>query len=211
MTEGTACRLSPLLGFLESFQFGEYRHYIKDQDCPLSFWGEAASTTAYCLNHTPTSANGGITPHEAFFGTVPDVSHLCTFYSDAYIHQPKSHGAKKLGDCAILVKFVGYPEGVSGYKFWDPTTCTMKLSQSAHFLDDKSPSKPPPSPAPSIAELSNPSPSPEESVSSAPPHDNNMPLRHASDPTPPPPSPSPPATPTPPLPSHCMLQDCSQL
>ena len=27
---------------------------LKDQDCPLSFWGEAASTAAYCLNRTPT-------------------------------------------------------------------------------------------------------------------------------------------------------------
>ena len=27
MTEGTACRLSPLLGFLELIPLGEYRHY----------------------------------------------------------------------------------------------------------------------------------------------------------------------------------------
>ena len=27
MTEGTACRLSPLPGFLESIPLGEYRHY----------------------------------------------------------------------------------------------------------------------------------------------------------------------------------------
>ena len=27
VTEGTACRLSPLLGYSESIQFGEYRHY----------------------------------------------------------------------------------------------------------------------------------------------------------------------------------------
>ena len=28
MTEGTACRLSPLPGFSESIPLGEYRHYI---------------------------------------------------------------------------------------------------------------------------------------------------------------------------------------
>ena len=74
------------------------RALLKDQYCPLSFWGEAASTAAYCLNCTPTSVNGGVIAHEAFFGTVPDVSHLCTFYSNAYIHHAKARGAKKLGD-----------------------------------------------------------------------------------------------------------------
>src|SRR5258708_22147252 len=74
------------------------------------------------------------------------------FYSDAYIHRSKSDGAKKLGDCAHLVKFVGYPEGVSGYKFYDPLTCTTILSRSAHFLDfttsDPTPALHNPSPEP---------------------------------------------------------------
>src|SRR5258707_4945252 len=56
------------------------------------------------------------------------------FYSDVYIHHSKSDGAKKLGDCACLVKFVGYPDGVNGYKFYDPSTCTITLSCSAHIL-----------------------------------------------------------------------------
>ena len=108
---------------------------MKDTDCPMTLWGEAVCTAAYCLNRTPTSANGGITPFQAFEGVIPDISHMKMFYSDAYIHCSKSDGAKKLGDRACLVKFVGYPDGVNGYKFYDPLTHTITLSHSACILE----------------------------------------------------------------------------
>ncbi len=113
----------------------EHMHVMmKDHECPLGLWGEAACTAAYCLNCTATSLNGGITPIKP-----PDISHMCTFYTDAYIHHHKDQGAKKLGDRAVLVKFVGYPDGVSGYKFWDPNTHTIALSCSPHFLEHQPP------------------------------------------------------------------------
>ncbi len=97
---------------------------MKDHHCPLGLWGEAACTAAYCLNHTATSSNGGIMPIEAFDGKLPNISHMHTFYTDAYIHHCKDHGAKKLGDRAVLVKFVGYPDGVSvmGHSMGRPGT-----------------------------------------------------------------------------------------
>ena len=82
-----------------------------------------------------TSVNGGITPFQSFEGCVPTISHMRIFYTDAYIHCSKSEGAKKLGDCACLVKFVGYPDGINGHKFYDPSTHTIVLSCSAHFLE----------------------------------------------------------------------------
>src|SRR5260370_27591325 len=83
---------------------------MKDTNCPLGLWGEVVLTAAYCLNHTATSANRGVIPIQAFKGVTPDVSHMRVFYSDVYIHQTKSGGAKKLGDHACLVKFVGWCE-----------------------------------------------------------------------------------------------------
>ena len=115
------------------------RAMMKDMDCPTALWGEAVCTAAYCLNHIPTSANGGITLIQAFDGTTPDISHMRIFYTDMYIHHSKSDGAKKLGDRACKVKFVGYPEGVSGYRFYDPCTRTIVLSRSTHFLESKHP------------------------------------------------------------------------
>jgi len=114
----------------------EHMHaMMKDTDCPMMLLGEAICTAAYCLNQTPTSTNGGITPFQAFKGSIPDISHMKVFYSDVYIHHPKSDGAKKLGDHAHLVKFIGYPDGVNGYKFYDPATCTISLSCSTHVLE----------------------------------------------------------------------------
>ena len=47
----------------------------------MSFWAEVLHTLVYILNHTPRSANPGITPYEAFFDVKPDVSKLHTFGS----------------------------------------------------------------------------------------------------------------------------------
>src|SRR5260370_31446764 len=115
----------------------EWMHdMMKDTVCPMALWGEAVCATAYCLNRTSTSVNGGITPFQSFEGCVPMISHMRIFYTNAYIHCSKSEGAKKLGDRACLVKFVGYPDGVNGHKFYDPSTRTIVLSCSAHFLEN---------------------------------------------------------------------------
>ena len=108
---------------------------MKDTRSPMALWGEALSTAAYCVNRTATTANGGIMLIQAFEGTIPDISHMRTFYTDAYIHCPKLQGTKKLGDHAHLVKSIRYLEGVSGYKFYGPNTCTVLLSHSPHFLE----------------------------------------------------------------------------
>ena len=55
---------------------------------------------------------GGKTPFEAFFGRKPDVAHMRVWYADAYAHQPKDLGVKKLGEHGRPVKFLGYPEGM---------------------------------------------------------------------------------------------------
>ena len=54
----------------------------------MGLWGEVVCTVAYCVNRTPT-ANGGVTPIQAFEGITPDISHMRIFYSDAYIHHSK--------------------------------------------------------------------------------------------------------------------------
>ena len=44
------------------------------------------------------------------------------WYSDAYAHQPKDLGDRKLGDHGQLVKFISYPEESAGYKVYNPAT-----------------------------------------------------------------------------------------
>ena len=49
------------------------------------------------------------------------------WYCDTFIHREKKLGAKKLGERGHLVKFLGYPENISGYKTYDPATRKVEV------------------------------------------------------------------------------------
>src|SRR5258708_7017251 len=94
-----------------------------------------------------------------------------------------------------LVKFIGYLEGVSGYKFYDPNTCTVILSCSPHFLE---PTHSDPNPTPSHSGVTSPNvllDDDEISIASDTEHapdpdpDPDPPSHPVSCPVPPPPSP----------------------
>ena len=53
------------------------RTMLADSKLPHRFWAEAISTAVYLRNRSPTKALEGVTPHEAWSGTKPDVSTLC--------------------------------------------------------------------------------------------------------------------------------------
>ena len=111
------------------------RAVLKDRDCPDGLWAEAILAVRYSINFTLTTSNGGITPYQAFFGIVPDISRLRVFYCDAWIHRSKKQGAKALGDRGIQVKFIGYPEDVAAYKFWNPETRKTVVSRDPLFIE----------------------------------------------------------------------------
>jgi hypothetical protein len=96
-------------------------------------------TTVYQINQTPTSVNHGRTPYEAFFGQIPNIPNLHVFYCDVNITVKKDDGAKKLGDCAKKVKFLGYPADMHGWCFWDPVSCKTIHSQSVFFIETAAP------------------------------------------------------------------------
>ena len=72
------------------------RAVLKDRNCPNGLWAEAILTVRYCINVTLTRSNGGITPYQAFFGIIPDISRLRVFYSDAWIHRSKNREPRPL-------------------------------------------------------------------------------------------------------------------
>jgi hypothetical protein len=50
---------------------------LKDAGLPDKYWGNTVLYSAHILNRVPTHAiDGNITPHEAFTGNKPSVSHL---------------------------------------------------------------------------------------------------------------------------------------
>ena len=78
------------------------------------FWAEAVTTAAYLVNRSPSSALQFKTPQEVWSGKPPDLSNLRIFGCLAYAHINQG----KLEPKAIKGYFIGYPEGVNGFKIW---------------------------------------------------------------------------------------------
>jgi len=81
---------------------------------PKTFWEEAANTTTYLINRCPSSALDFKTPMEAWSGEPPNYSELKVFGSLAFAHVKQ----EKLDARAVKCVFIGYLEGVKGYKLW---------------------------------------------------------------------------------------------
>ncbi|MDV3146702.1 MAG: reverse transcriptase domain-containing protein [Sweet potato little leaf phytoplasma] len=81
---------------------------------PKKFWGEALMTATYLINKCPSSAIGLKTPIEKWSGHPPDLSNLRVFGCVAYAHSREG----KLDNRAKKCLFLGYPQGVKGYRLW---------------------------------------------------------------------------------------------
>jgi hypothetical protein len=85
----------------------------------LEAWGEALNTANTVRNYSPSSGKDK-TPHEAFFGSKPDISVLRAFGSTAFVHIPKERRESKLLPRAEKGIMVGYPEYGKGYRILMP-------------------------------------------------------------------------------------------
>ncbi|WVZ14807.1 hypothetical protein V8G54_012373 [Vigna mungo] len=79
-----------------------------------AFWGEAANTAVYLINRSPSSALNFKTPMEVWSGRPANYSHLRVFGSLAFAHVR----GDKLDSRAAKCIFLGYAEGVKGYRLW---------------------------------------------------------------------------------------------
>jgi hypothetical protein len=103
-------------------------------------WAEAVSTACYLVNRSPSSALDDTTPHEVWSGKKPSLQHLRVFGCDAYVHVPKETRSK-LDNKAEKCIFVGYKDGVKGYKLWNPETKKTIYSRDVVFREVKDVSK----------------------------------------------------------------------
>ena len=76
-------------------------------------------TACYLVNRSPSSALEDKTPHEVWTGKKPSLSHLRVFGCDAYVHVPKEKRTK-LDNKSERCIFIGYKDGLKGYKLWNP-------------------------------------------------------------------------------------------
>ena len=82
---------------------------------PKSLWGETVMIACYLVNLTSLAALNGDIPYEKWNGKCANYSILRTFGCAAFTHQNEG----KLEPRARKCVFLGYPEGVKGYRLWD--------------------------------------------------------------------------------------------
>lgn len=81
---------------------------------PKKFWAEAATTACHLINRSPSTAIDFKVPEEKWSNAKPSYQHLRVFGYLAYVHTNQG----KLNPKARKGVFLGYPNGVKGYKIW---------------------------------------------------------------------------------------------
>ena len=112
------------------------RAMIFDANLPKSFWAEAVYTSVYVRNRLPTAALKNATPHQLWFGTKPDISHLRVFGSLAYAHIPDEL-RRKLDPKAEVMVFVGYSRQSKAYRLYDPASKQVVARRDVVFDESK--------------------------------------------------------------------------
>lgn len=101
------------------------------------FWAEAVRHSIYLLNRLPTRAISGVTPHEAWSKTKPNLSHVRVFGCLAYMKLPKV-GVTKLSDRSKVVINLGKEPGSKAYRVYDPVNKSVHVSRDMVFEEEKS-------------------------------------------------------------------------
>ena len=78
-------------------------------------------TACYLVYRSTSSALEDKDPHEVWTGKKPSLSHLREFGCDAYVHVPKEKRTK-LDSKSEKCTFIGYKDGLKGYKLWNLVT-----------------------------------------------------------------------------------------
>ena len=156
------------------------RIILAEIELSKSLWMEIASTVAYLKNLSPTSTLNGRTPHEAWSGKIPDLSHVRILGSIAYVHIPKEN-RKKLDYKAKVCQLVGYG-GTNQYRLWDPSRKDVIVSRDVVFDERYKVQAPTTIPVVQIDERQAPEPATPESATteSATPEPVTTPTRERS-------------------------------
>lgn len=112
------------------------RAMLRTVSLPNSFWAEAAMTACYIINRSPSTAINLKTPMEMWTGKPADYSSLHSFGCPAYVMY-NSQERTKLDPKSRKCLFLGYAEGIKGYRLWDPTTHKLIISRDVIFVENQ--------------------------------------------------------------------------
>lgn len=118
----------------------DVRAILSGCNLPPKFWALAANHAVYLRNRL--AREGEKTPHELMFGARPRTDHLRVFGCTAYAWIPEVHREEgKLGNRAKVGIFVGFVEGTSKYRIYDPVEKTFEASRDVKFVESTFPAK----------------------------------------------------------------------
>src|ERR1700722_13873805 len=93
-------------------------------------------TASYLVNRLPSLVLDDKTPQEVWTGKNPSLSHLRAFGCDAYVHVAKEKRTK-LDSKSEKCIFIGYKDGLKGYKLWNLVTRKVVYSRDVVFREVK--------------------------------------------------------------------------
>ncbi|OWY99503.1 Copia type Polyprotein [Phytophthora megakarya] len=102
---------------------------------PRSLWPEALRNAIYVKNRVYNKGANAI-PFEQIFGCKPNIHHIRTFGSLAYVHVPVAPGRRKYHDNVKLGFVLGYAEDVVGCKVYFPSEHTAKFVPDLRVSED---------------------------------------------------------------------------
>lgn len=116
------------------------RAMLFEKKLPDWLWDQAVAHANYLRNRAPTRALDGMTPHEAWFGKKPDVSHLREFGCDVWVHD-ETKNLSKLKPRAQKMIFMGFNDGSKSIRYYDPSKRNIKTSRNITFSENEEPRK----------------------------------------------------------------------
>lgn len=93
------------------------------------FWAEAVYMAAHLVNRSPNSSIGLKTPEDMWSGSPANYSNLRIFGCPAYAYVNNG----KLEPRAKKCIFLGYTDGVKGFRLWDPEASKYLTSRDVTF------------------------------------------------------------------------------
>jgi len=107
-----------------------------------TWWEDAATHWLHGKIRLPSSTTAPLTPFELFYGRKPDLSSMRPFGCLAYVHLQKDQRPALLPHATQCV-LIGYPTDYKGWRFWDPQTRKVVISDSAVFRESGFPFRKP--------------------------------------------------------------------
>ena len=98
----------------------------------ITFWGECVVTAAFLINRLPSPLLKQNTPYQVLYGSAPDYSILRSFGYLAFATTLNSE-RNKFSPRTVPSVFVGYPQGVKGYRLYNLHTRKFYVSRDLVF------------------------------------------------------------------------------